>query len=58
MKKTLFLSISVIALALAGCDNAAVGGATSPTTITPERQAEIDAHEKAVEDEERVHQAG
>ena len=58
MKKILFLSVSATLFALTGCDTGPAGGATSPTTITPERQAEIDAQEKAVEVDERAHQGG
>jgi hypothetical protein len=58
MKKTLILAIPALLLVLSGCDTGSKGGTTSPTEITPERQAEIDAHLKEVEEAEKAHQAG
>lgn len=55
--KKLILAFPALFLALSGCDTGPAGGSTAPTEITPERQAEIDAHDKAVEDEEKAHQA-
>lgn len=55
--KKLILAIPFLTLAFAGCDTGPAGGSTVPTQITPERQAEIDAHEKSVEGEEKAHQA-
>jgi uncharacterized lipoprotein YajG len=57
MKKILILSLPASVLLLAGCDTGPAGGSATPTQITPERQAEIDAHEQTVEDEEKAHQA-
>lgn len=57
MKKTTIFAIPALLLALSGCDTGPTGGVTSPTEITPERQAEIDAHDKAVEEAEKAHQA-
>ena len=56
MKKLLILAIPALLFALSGCGGAPAGGVTSPTEITPERQAEIDAHDASVEEEERAQQ--
>lgn len=57
MNKILILAIPALLLVLSGCAPESTGGTTSPTEITPERQAEIDAHNKAVEEAEKAHQA-
>jgi hypothetical protein len=57
MKKTMILAIPALLLALSGCDTGPAGGVTRPTEITPEMQAEMDAHDKAVEEAEKAQQA-
>lgn len=56
MKMSLIIAIPALLFALSGCDTGAANGSATPTTITPERQAEIDAHDQAVEDAEKAHQ--
>lgn len=56
--RQLWMLAGLVAITIfAGCDTGPATGSSSPTEITPERQAEIDAHDKAVEDEEKAHQA-
>lgn len=54
MKTLLVLAFSALTVILAGCDSGPATGSTIPGQITPEQQAEMDAHDKAVEAEEQA----